>query len=1801
VTPAGDILYRWSVGSRWTESGMVENTLSDTNNVIYSSVLGSLEQQSVATVPTITTTFSASLGTSAAFLVDFPSSRWYYYYEGTGALGTGSALLGYADAVVETVVQPPTSQPSSQPSGQPSMNPSRFDLGEDVYHISTLAASGALTVDVSALVGEFSGPIAVSQSHIIVRGTTATVSLPKSDLNTGSATVVSTDYIIVSNIASDQLYALGDADGEFLVNTGEVHCLISLHPVTGMRDSTKRLLWLGSSILIDHATSVYSGYNRVLINCGAAMESFQISLINGMVSQVDDPIARTFSGASLTTSGVVSFTFQHSHNMFYTCASGQLEEQNLQSSVIRAGDDAIVLGGGGSISADGSSNRWYFFYQGTGTFATGDAILGFAEIEVQWINPTSQPSTQPSHQPSQQPNSRPSSVPSSQPSSYPTLEGPDGEVFEVVLSSSGAATREISSIAGELTGHIAISSTRVFVSGTSAVVGLLKSDLSSNSYVTSASVDLTPVTNVANGQIFALGDEAGQIATSAGEVFCLIALSGSTGLRDTTKRVVWLTEPIYVPMGSRVYSGWNRAVVYDKVAGVASIMNLLNGRVSEADEDSLDRASAPISWTSGGFTEFTFQHTRTVVYAAAENIVERQALNSARTLDEPDVGSLGDFATIAIDVATNSWYFTYEGASEYGSGAAVVGRASMVVLASAPSSQPSAQPSGRPSGQPSSQPTGLPSGMPSAQPTMQPSGQPSRYPTSVDEGDEVFNVLNLASSGRTTVDVSSLIGSFAGPIAVTQSRIFVPGTTGTISLAKSDLNIGSAAVIAASYILVNNLANGHMYALGDEDGEFLVGSGDLTCLVPLDQASGLRDASRRILWLSEPIAVTYSSAVYSGHNHAIISCTLFMDSFRISFVNGQVSGREQGLDRSVAGASLVTAGIASVSFQQENILHYMSASGLMEQQALDVANSVRANDEEIFLGGEASITADRSANRWYYYFDGVSSFGSGSAMLGFADMIVIASNPTSQPSSQPSRQPSSQPSASPSRQPSSQPSSYPTLGALEDAAFEIALTGTDPLYRDIGSVIGALTGHIAVSSTRVFVSGALATVGLLKSDLSSNSYTTIANAEYTVVTNLANSQIFALADQDGEFLATVGTVHGLVALDGATGLRDTNKRILWLTQPIFLSIASTIHSGWNRLVLCEKVSSATYVVNFLNGRVESADYEGLDRTALPVAWSTGGISETTFHGERTLLYASPGSGVERQALNAGNAVGKPFASALGNAGAMSADHSASRWYFAYEGSGLFAAGSVIVGSAEMLTADSAPSSQPSVQPSGRPSSQPWAEPSSQPSSQPSTHPSVASLTEGYFAIMHLSTAVPVTRDVSSLVGAYNGNLAVSTSRIFVSGEYGTMSFPKSDLQSNSYSMVHANYSLVTNLANQQVYALGDSNADFLVTSGDLDCLIPIHATTGLRDPAKRILWLTEAIHMGTGSVVASGHNSVGIVEKATLEVYRINLRNGRVTEIDKSIDRWILPTPWLQSAVMEFSFEETHKLTYTVASGSLERQELTASSVVDAQFTATLGAAASICTDYLLHTWYYFYAGNGTFGQGDALLGSATMDALEINPTSRPSSQPSSLPSRQPSAQPSSQPSIRPFSHPTGQPSQQPTTRPSGTEVGMGRFDVLSLTLQNSSTVNVTELIGTFEGGIGVSPTHVFVTGSKGTVGLPKGSLDADNSVVVSAKLAMVTNLANQRVFALGDAASNLIDGAGMLHCLIPLDPGTGARNYFDRILWLSEPVSIAYGTGLYSGHNRLVVTDTISLDSYEINLENGNVAQIEDGMKRSP
>ena len=80
------------------------------------------------------------------------------------------------------------------------------------------------------------------------------------------------------------------------------------------------------------------------------------------------------------------------------------------------------------------------------------------------------------------------------------------------------------------------------------------------------------------------------------------------------------------------------------------------------------------------------------------------------------------------------------------------------------------------------------------------------------------------------------------------------------------------------------------------------------------------------------------------------------------------------------------------------------------------------------------------------------------------------------------------------------------------------------------------------------MTGELGTVILPKPDMSLSSSTLLSGTQYIIVSNLATQQLCALANDDGEYIASVGEVSGCVPLTPNTGLRDYNKRILWFTE-----------------------------------------------------------------------------------------------------------------------------------------------------------------------------------------------------------------------------------------------------------------------------------------------------------------------------------------------------------------------------------------------------------------------------------------------------------------------------------------------------------------------------------------------------------------------------------------------------------------------------------------------------------------------------
>ena len=952
----------------------------------------------------------------------------------------------------------------------------------------------------------------------------------------------------------------------------------------------------------------------------------------------------------------------------------------------------------------------------------------------------------------------------------------------------------------------------------------------------------------------------------------------------------------------------------------------------------------------------------------------------------------------------------------------------------------------------------------------------------------------------------------------------VAGTMGTVSLPKEDLaNVSGITSVNDTYVMLTNLANQQVFALGDVDGEYLNSSGELHCLIPIDPFSGVRDTTKRVRWLTEAIAFDLSSGVYSGYNRVIITSSTTLEAFSVSLLNGRVVQVEDSISRSLPAADWVTSGILSYSLQRTNNLLYRSAAGLLEQQELETQNLQHGADD-IILGDDAAICAD-SSDRWYYFYGGIGSFSNGIAVLGYADMYILQPQPTSQPSSVPS-----------------------LVGSDDDVIYDILqLTTDNPIVFSVVDIIGEATGTIGVSSSRVFVSGSLGTVGFLK--FTTSEYIIIEES-YTIVTNLANQDVFALGNADGEFLTTAGELHCLVPLNPSTGIRNEARRILWLTVSFPLFAGSSLYSGYNRVLFLLENSMEIFHMDLLNGKVTQLE-DSIVRGPVSSHWVKAGLASFNNQKQNELLYSGSG-GIEKIIVGPSCSIDHTDTTLLGDSAAIAADSFTNQWYYYYNGIGTFGIGLAQLGSATMLVNQGSAVTYP-----------PYAEPTSFPSIS-------SSMTETVFDIFLLSTANAAVVDISALIGDFAGGIAVSSSRVFLSGTLCTVSLSKNNL-SEEGTILNANLTLISNTATQQIYAFGDQYGEFLLRDGEiLYCLIALDPVSGTRDETQRIVWLTEQIYLSLGFGVYAGYNVMTLVNRATLESFSVNMRNGRVTmDVSDILDRFV-PTPGVGSwGIVESSVQLVRNIFYSGPSGTVEMQAGGMDRTIKLSSEILLGFYSSMVADASNSRWYFAYQGAGTFGHGYAVVGYADLvmqDAVAeyVLPTSQPTSFPSLL-----------------------------------DEEDFESFDVHTYKSTIKSAIQIADLIGDSHGTMAVSTSRVFVSGSMGIVGLQKANLTSEDVVIVGSNYSVVTNIANQQIYGLGNQEADFLLTSGELDCLIPLHHNTGVRDYNKRILWLTEPVLLSLGSVLYSGYNVLATFDPATGECSHISLRNGRVHTIENTLAR--
>jgi len=254
-------------------------------------------------------------------------------------------------------------------------------------------------------------------------------------------------------------------------------------------------------------------------------------------------------------------------------------------------------------------------------------------------------------------------------------------------------------------------------------------------------------------------------------------------------------------------------------------------------------------------------------------------------------------------------------------------------------------------------------------------------------------------------------------------------------------------------------------------------------------------------------------------------------------------------------------------------------------------------------------------------------------------------------------------------------------------------------------------------------------------------------------------------------------------------------------------------------------------------------------------------------------------------------------------------------------------------------------------------------------------------------------------DISGEVGSFHGTLGISSTHVFAGGDAAIVGIPEDSLglaNLTSYAGSEiGNYMMVSNAANNQLYALGDVDGNYLTGGeGYAKCLIALSSSTAMRNESVRLLWFTKSIFVSHGSFVSSGYNRVIIINADTLFGFAVDLRNSEVIAAGAVLGRMpVIGTNWLSTGAAELLPGNMNSVLYCSLDGVVERQVPSDDNAVDTVYSSPLGDVASIAVDSVANKWYYFFSGASALGNGAATLGHASASYSTIGlPTSIPSS-----------------------------------------------------------------------------------------------------------------------------------------------------------------------------------------------------------------
>jgi hypothetical protein len=481
-----------------------------------------------------------------------------------------------------------------------------------------------------------------------------------------------------------------------------------------------------------------------------------------------------------------------------------------------------------------------------------------------------------------------------------------------------------------------------------------------------------------------------------------------------------------------------------------------------------------------------------------------------------------------------------------------------------------------------------------------------------------------------------------------------------------------------------------------------------------------------------------------------------------------------------------------------------------------------------------------------------------------------------------------------------------------------------------------------------------------------------------------------------------------------------------------------------------------------------------------------------------------------------------------------------------------------------------------------------------------------------FRILALRTNNSKVVDHDSLTGDDRGGIAVSSNRVFYTGDNSTARFNAGDL-SGGVSLNRLYDGLVSNLRTETVYTLAAGNTPFSPqTAAAINALIELDPNTGTLVTTRRIN-LSTNIPASYGSGIFSGYDRIVIYNGS--RVFHISLPSGVVTDLGPMFFSAQGCENWAFWGVAEF-FDHTLYLAHVGYPG-IVRTRVPDGLVEPISSFNNLSDMCSFTVSLSMYRWYFHHEGVSQFGGSLETVGYAEGDFLASFPPT--AAQVVTQPTGQAVLEGSSaafQVGVRGSRPLTYQWRRNGEAIPDATNamlvldpvtaaqagaysvavsnayggaissganlvvnpVTTSTFQVAGLFPTMSIVTDFYSLAGEVRGGLALSDTRAFVTG-QGTNFTEAGMTAsfADENLSGGTSLgrglnALASNLRTETVYVLANGTTPLSVNGGNVNSIIPLDGATGALMLTNRIVLSSGIALPSFGVGIFSGWDRIVL-----------------------------